>query len=159
MIRLDQYDNSSFDRGAGRLKEIAWMFTKHLFFTASWPIPSRIRGALLRLFGAKVGKGVVIRSRTNISFPWRLEIGDHVWIGEEVIILSLAPVKIANHCCISQRAFLCTGSHDFNKPSFDLITRPISIGESSWVAACAFVGPDTDIEPGTLVKANSVVSG
>ena len=114
---------------------------------------------MLRLFGAKVGSGVVIRSRTNISFPWRLQIGDHVWIGEEVMILALAPVTIASHCCISQRAFLCTGSHDFDKPSFDLITKPISIGESSWIAACAFVGPDTDIAPGTFVKANSVVSG
>lgn len=159
MIRLDRYDNASFDRGAGRLKEAAWHLTKWLFFSTPWPFPSQLRCALLRLFGAKVGTGVVIRSRTNITFPWRLEIGDHVWIGEEVLILSLARVRIGSHCCISQRAFLCTGSHDFGKPSFDLIAKPISIGESSWVAACAFVGPDAHLAPGTFVKANSVVSG
>lgn len=158
MIRLDQYDNSSFDRGASKLKEIAWNLTKILFFQPPWPIPSSIRCWLLRLFGAEVGSGVVIRSRTNITFPWRLEIGDHSWIGEEVIILSLAEVAIGAHCCISQRAFICSGSHDFDKPSFDLVTGPIVIGESSWIAACAFVGPGVTLNPGTLVKANEVVS-
>jgi putative colanic acid biosynthesis acetyltransferase WcaF len=158
MIRLDQYDNSGFDRGAGKLKEIAWNLTKLLFFLPPWPIPSSLRCALLRLFGAKIGEGVVIRSRTNITFPWRLEIGDHCWIGEEVIILSLAGVAIGDHCCLSQRAFICTGSHDFNKPTFDLIAKPITIGESSWIAASAFVGPGVDLQAGTLVKANQVVS-
>lgn len=159
MIRLDQYDNSTFDRGASKLTETAWNLVKCLFFRPSWPIPSKIRRFLLRVFGAEVGDGVVIRSGTNISFPWRLTIGDHVWIGEDVTILSLANVTIESHCCISQRAFLCTGSHDFGKQTFDLITKPIAIGESSWVAACAFIGPGTTIESGTFVKANSVVSG
>ena len=157
MIRLDQYDNGGFDRGATKLTEIAWNLTKMLFFLPPWPVPSSFRRALLRLFGARVGRGVIIRSRTNITFPWRLEIGDHVWIGEEALILSLAKVRIEDHCCISQRAFLCTGSHDFNRSSFDLITDEITIGESSWIAACAFVGPGANVEPGTLVKANSVV--
>ena len=95
----------------------------------------------------------------NITFPWRLKIGDHVWVGEEALILTLAQVTIGDHCCISQRAFVCSGSHDFNKTGFDLITEPITVGDSSWIAACAFVGPGAELEPGTLVKVNSVVSG
>lgn len=157
MIRLDQYNNSSFDRATSKLKEIAWNLTKILFFLPPWPFPSSVRCIILRLFGAKVGSGVVIRSRTNITFPWRLEIGDHVWIGEEVLILSLAKVTIGSHCCISQRAFICSGSHDFKKPTFDLITEPVTIGESSWIAACAFVGPGVTLKSGTLIKANAVV--
>ena len=141
MIRLDQYDNRDFDRGAGKMKEVAWNLTKWLFFQNPLPFPSALRCVLLRLFGARVGCGVVIRPRTNFSFPWRIELGDHVWIGEEVWILSLAQVTISSHCCLSQRAFICTGSHDFSKPSFDLITKPVTIGEGSWIAACAFVGP------------------
>ena len=156
MIRLDKFDNSDFDRGAGKLKETLWALAKSLFFLPSWPVPSAVRCSLLRLFGAEVGSGVVIRSRTNITFPWRVKFGDHVWIGEEVVILSLAPVTIERNCCISQRAFLCTGSHDFNKESFDLITRPITIGESSWIAACAFVGPGVELDAGTFITANSV---
>lgn len=116
-------------------------------------MPSLIKVAVLRLFGAKVGDGVVIRSRVNITFPWKLEIGNDVWLGDEVMILSLAPVKIGNNVCISQRAFLCTGSHDFRKESFDLITQPITIEDSSWICAQAFVGPGVTVPEGTMVKA------
>jgi putative colanic acid biosynthesis acetyltransferase WcaF len=77
-----------------------------------------------------------------------------VWIGDEVLILSLDRVTIGSNGCLSQRAFLCTGSHDFSKESFDLITKPIVIGEGCWIAACAFIGPGAVIAPGTMVKAN-----
>ena len=96
---------------------------------------------------------MVIRSRVNITFPWRFECGDQVWIGDEVLILSLDRVKIGSSVCISQRAFLCTGSHDFRKESFDLITKPIEIGNSCWIAAGAFIGPGAVVPEGTMVKA------
>jgi putative colanic acid biosynthesis acetyltransferase WcaF len=110
------------------------------------------------VFGATVGRGVVIRSRVNVTFPWRLVLGDHVWIGEEVSILSLASVTIESHCCISQRATICTGSHDFSKTTFDLITKPICIKESSWVAAQCFVSPGVSIGPGSMCAAGSIVT-
>lgn len=157
-IQLDQFNNSDFDRGASRFKEGLWLLTRSLFFMSSLPLPSAFRSWLLRRFGAVVGKGVVIRSRVNITFPWRVTIGDHVWIAEEVLILSLANVTIGSHVCISQRAFLCTGSHDFDVPSFDLITEPIKINDHSWVAASAFVGPGTEVPSNTLVKAGSVIT-
>jgi hypothetical protein len=89
MIRLRDYDNSDFDRGASGLKEGLWMLVKCAFFLSSWPWPSALRVALLRAFGARVGERVVVRSRVNITFPWRLTIGDDVWIGEEVLLLTL----------------------------------------------------------------------
>lgn len=122
-----------------------------------WPWPSALRVAWLRAFGAKVGQGVVVRSYVNVTFPWRLTIGDHVWLGEEVLILSLAPVVIESHVCISQRAFLCTGSHNFRAPKFDLITKPIVIRQGSWVAAQAFVAPGIEVGPGSMVSAGSIV--
>jgi len=156
-MRLDQFDNSTFQRGASPLREVLWWCVRSLLFAPWFPVPSVLKVVALRLFGASVGTGVVIRSRVNITFPWRLTIGDHVWIGEEVVILSLAPVMIASHVCISQRAFLCTGSHDHSAEGFDLITAPISVGEGVWVAAGAFIGPGVSLEAGSLCAAGAVV--
>lgn len=156
-MRLDRYDNSDFSRGASRLKEGGWWMIRSLLFAPWFPIPSFLKVAALRLFGAKVGHGVVIRSRVNITFPWRVSIGDHVWLGEEVLILSLAHVTIESHVCISQRAFLCTGSHRFRSENFDLVTKPITIGEGSWIAANVFVGPGVTLGSNTMCAAGAVV--
>lgn len=159
MIDLSGYSTGGFSRGASRLKEAAWWGVRALFFQTPIPLPSGLRVALLRLFGARVGEGVVIRAGVNITFPWRFTAGDHVWIGEEVVILTLAPVSIESHCCISQRAFLCTGSHDFASPAFTLRTSPITIRHGSWVAAGAFIAPGVEVGPGSMVTAGSVVLG
>jgi putative colanic acid biosynthesis acetyltransferase WcaF len=156
MLDLSKFDNSSFVRGVPRWKEALWWLCRSLLFAPWFPVPSALKVAALRFFGARVGQGVVIRSRVNITMPWRVEIGDQVWIGDEVLILSLDQVKIGSNVCLSQRAFLCTGNHDFRKESFDLITRPIEIGEGSWIAACAFVGPGAVVGLGTMVRAGEV---
>jgi putative colanic acid biosynthesis acetyltransferase WcaF len=154
---LSRFDNSGFDRGAPAWKEALWWVARSLFFECWLPLPSSLRCTVLRAFGAKIGSGVVIRSAVNISFPWRLEIGDHVWIGEGVSILSLDRVRIGSHVCISQRAFLCTGSHDHRSPSFALLTAPITIGDECWIAASTFIGPGVTIHPRTVCAAGSVV--
>jgi putative colanic acid biosynthesis acetyltransferase WcaF len=156
MINLSKFDNSSYSRGVSRGREVWWWVCRSLLFAPWFPVPSVIKVAVLRFFGAKVGRGVVIRSRVNITMPWRLEIGDHVWIGDEVLVLSLDRVRIGSNSCISQRAFLCTGSHDFRREAFDLVTRPIEIGAGCWIAACAFVGPGAVVPAGTMVKAGAV---
>jgi len=154
---LSIYDNSDFDRGVSRLKEAAWVIVRWIFFQTSFPWPSQLRVALLRLFGATIGRGVVIRANVNISFPWRLTIGDHVWIGEDVGILTLAPVTIESNVCISQRTYLCTGSHDFRREDFKLQVAPITVREGSWIAAASFIAPGIEIGSGAIVSAGSVV--
>ena len=156
-LRLDLYDNSDFDRGANRLVEIAWVVCKVLFFLNPWPWPSAMRATLLRIFGARIGQGVVIRSGVNITFPWRLIVGDHVWIGEDALLLTLAPVTIGSHVCLSQRIFLCTGSHDWKRKTFDLQTSPIVIEDQVWISSQAFVRPGTRVGMGSVVSAGSVV--
>ena len=157
VLDLAKFDNSSFSRGASRGKEVLWWVARSVCFAPWFPVPSVLKVAVLRLFGARVGKGVVIRSRVNITFPWKLAIGDHVWLGDEVLILSLERVRIGSNVCVSQRAFLCTGSHDFDKDTFDLIVNPIEIGDGCWVGAQAFVGPGAVLPAGTRVKAGEVV--
>jgi len=154
---LSLYDNTDFDRGASRLKEATWVLVRWIFFQTSFPWPSRLRVALLRLFGAKTGRGVVIRANVNISFPWRLTIGDHVWIGEDVGILTLAPVTIESNVCISQRAYLCTGSHDFRREDFKLLVAPITVRKGSWIAAASFIAPGVEIGSGAIVSAGSAI--
>ena len=154
---LSIYDNSDFDRGAPRWKEAVWTLVRFLFFQNAFPWPSLLRCALLRTFGAKIGRAVVIRANVNISFPWRLTIGDHVWVGEDVGILTLAPVTIESNVCISQRAYLCTGSHDFRREDFKLQVASITVREGSWIAAASFIAPGVEIGSGAIVSAGSVV--
>ena len=155
---LSRYDNSDFDRGAPSWKEALWLLARAQFFQTAIPWPSFVRVALLRAFGAKVGEGVVVRANVNISFPWRLTVGDHVWIGEDVGILSLATVTVESHVCISQRAYLCTGSHDYRREDFRLVTRPIMVRAGSWIAAGVFIAPGVEIGAGSVVSAGSVVN-
>jgi putative colanic acid biosynthesis acetyltransferase WcaF len=158
-LRLSTFDNRNFDRGAPRWKEALWFLVRRIFFDTQLPVPSAIKTFWLRRFGAKIGHGVVIRSKVNITFPWRFRCGNDVWIGDEVLILSLAEVAIGNDCCISQRSFLCTGSHDFSRPSFDLITAPIKIADGCWVCARVFLGPGTILGPASRCLPGAVVHG
>ena len=117
-----------------------------------------MKRGLLRVFGARIGRGVVIKPRVNVHFPWKLEIGDHAWIGEEVFILNLEPVTIGMHCCISQRAFLCTGNHDYRAEDMRYRNRPIFIADGGWVGAQVFIGPGVIIGRETVITAGSVVT-
>ena len=157
MIRLRAFTTGDFDRGAPFWREALWVGVKCLFFLNPVPWPSALRVELLRLFGATVGERVVIRSRVNVTFPWRLTVGDDVWLGEEALLLTLAPITIESDVCISQRAFLCTGSHDFQADDFKLITKPITVRRSSWISAQAFIAPGVEIGEGSMVSAGSVV--
>jgi putative colanic acid biosynthesis acetyltransferase WcaF len=156
-IKLRNYQ-ASFDRGANPFKEMLWLVTKTFFFRFPIPLPSAFRCFMLRIFGANIGVGVVIRAGVDITFPWRLTIGDFSWIGEEVKILNLNEVIIGSNCCVSQRAFLCTGSHNFKSEGFDLITEKITIFDSSWIAAQAFVGPGVSIGPDAMIAAGSMIA-
>ena len=157
MIDLSRFNNAEFSRGVPCWKEAVWWLVRSLLFAPWFPVPSLLKVTALRFFGAEVGKGVVIRSRVNITFPWKLSVGDHVWIGDEVMILSLERVRIGSNVCISQRSFLCTGSHDFTKEGFDLLTGEIEIGDGCWVGAQAFVGPGVRFGRGSRCLAGAVV--
>ncbi len=145
-------------RGAGKLTEGLWYLCKVTFFLSAFPWPQSLKRSLLRSFGAEVGKGVVLKPRINIHLPWKLKIGDHSWIGEEVFILNFEPVEIGANVCVSQRAFLCTGNHNFRSKDFEYRNAPITIEPGAWIGAQVFVGPGVTIGMETVVTAGSVVT-
>jgi putative colanic acid biosynthesis acetyltransferase WcaF len=153
---LEHYTTGGFDRGRGRLVEALWLLVQALF-VRSW-IPGRShRVWLLRRFGARIGRGVDIKPGVRVKFPWRLVVGEHSWIGEDVWIDNLAQVEIGSHCCVSQGVYLCTGSHDWSRSSFDLRIAPIALGDRCWVAAHALLGPGVAVGEGAVIALGSVV--
>jgi putative colanic acid biosynthesis acetyltransferase WcaF len=157
--RLDQFDPKiGLDRGRPKYYEMVWYLAKCCFFLSALPWPSSFKCRLLRIFGAKVGEGVVIKPRVNIHFPWKLEIGDHTWIGEEVFILNFEPCTIGAHCCISQRAFLCGGNHDFRAVDFAYRNGPISIEDGAWVGAQTFIAPNVTVAEEAVITAGAIVT-
>ncbi len=157
-VDLSRFDNSTFDRGAGRLKEVCWLLVRRLFFEPSWLPANCLRCWLLRRFGATVGRGVVIKPGVKITFPWRMHIGDFAWIGEDAFLLNLVPITIGCNVCISQRAFLCTGNHDYKTPAFDLVASPILIEDGVWIGAAAWVGPGVTAGSHAVLTAGSVAA-
>ncbi|MBT51987.1 MAG: colanic acid biosynthesis acetyltransferase WcaF [Mameliella sp.] len=156
--RLDLFENPNFDRGASKLTELVWMMVQAWLF-GSWLPGSGWRVKLLRAFGARIGRGVVIKPHVTVKFPWRLTLGDHVWIGERVWIDNLAQVTLEDHACLSQGAYLCTGSHDWTDPRFALITKPITVGQGAWVGAQAILALGTVLEEGAVLAMGAAGSG
>lgn len=158
-VRNDRFDAAAgFDRGRPVWIEAGWYLCKILFFLSAFPWPSAWKVRILCAFGARVGEGVVIKPRVNIHFPWRLTIGDHAWIGEEAWLLNLAEIDIGAHCCISQRAFLCTGNHDYRRSDMAYRNSPIRLEDGAWVGAQSFVGPGVTIGCDAVVAAGSIVT-
>ena len=156
-VRLDRFDAREFDRGCSRITEALWIICSGLFVSSGLP-GSLIRVLILRAFGARVAHGVVIKPHVRVKFPWRLSIGAHSWIGEDVWIDNLAQVSIGAQCCISQAAYLCTGSHNWSKETFDLITKPIVIEDGVWICAKATVGPGVRVGEGAVLALGSVAT-
>ena len=157
-INLDAYQNSEFKRGRSRIVELCWRITSALYIETFLP-GNFARIFLLRLFGAKIGTGVVIKPGVKVKFPWRLSVGDHCWLGEGAWFDSLQTIEIGDNCCISQAAYLCTGSHDWNDPHFGLVTRGIRLEHGVWIGAHAVIAPGACIESGGVITAGSVFSG
>ena len=154
---LSRYNDSNFDAGRGFVWRLLWYLVSSVLFESAFLPISSVKRLLLRGFGAKIGSGVVIKPHVRIKFPWRLQVGDHTWIGEEVWVDNLAEVQIGSHVCLSQGVYLCTGSHDHRKPTFDLITQPITLEDGVWICAKSILLPGVTVQAKAIVGAGSVV--
>lgn len=153
---LSAYNNDWYNPGASTLKRTLWYFVNALLFINPLNPVSSLKVKLLRLFGARVGKGVTLKPNINIKYPWLLEIGDHVWIGEGVWIDNLAPVSIGSHVCISQGALLLTGNHNYKKKTFDLMVGKITLADGAWIGAKSVVCPGVTCGSHSVLAVGSV---
>ncbi|HEY8780380.1 MAG TPA: WcaF family extracellular polysaccharide biosynthesis acetyltransferase [Mucilaginibacter sp.] len=159
-MRTDLSKFSTGDYKPGNtLKVFVWYFVNYYIFNSSFPWPYRLKLFFLRSFGAKVGVGLIIKTKVRIKNPWRLKIGDHCWIGESVWIDNLEDVTIGNNVCISQGAMLLTGNHDYTKSSFPYRLGKIEIEDGTWIGAKSVVCPGVVCGSHSILTVNSVATG
>jgi putative colanic acid biosynthesis acetyltransferase WcaF len=136
---LSLYNNSPFSPGGNAMKRLLWYYINAMFLKSGLLPSSSLKVFLLRLFGAQIGKGVTIKPGVNVKYPWHLTIGNYTWIGENVWIDCLVAITMGNNVCISQGAVLLTGSHNYKKKTFDLITQPVILEDGVWIGAGGIV--------------------
>lgn len=135
-----------------------WYYVSLFIMESGWLPSSKLKRTCLRVFGANIGKGVVIKPNVRIKYPWKLTIGDHCWIGQDVWIDNLDEVTLESDVCLSQQAYLCTGSHDHRSTTFELKTGPILVKHGGWVCARATLLPGSVVEAGEVISAGTVLS-
>lgn len=157
MVRVDRTVCPSPHTRWNKLARITWHIIWLMVFRPSpwfWQAPRR---GLLRLFGAKVGKDVQVMPSVNIWAPWNLELGDYATVSHGVDLYCVDKISVGAHATVSQRAFLCTATHEVDHPNMPLVTKPIRIADGAWVAAEAFVHPGVTVGVDAVVGARAVV--
>ena len=156
-VDLAQFENSDYKPG-GRIKRALWFVFNVALIQNRLNPSSAIKRGVLRLFGAKIGTGVVIKPGVNIKYPWFLTVGDYTWIGENAWIDNLGQTNIGNHVCISQGALLLCGNHDYKKTGFDLMVGEITLEDGVWIGAKSIVTGGVSCKSHAILTAGSVTS-
>ena len=151
-----RFDKKDFDAGASAFKIFTWYCISTLFFRSGIIPFSIILVAILKLFGARIGKDVRIKPFVNIKYPWKLNIGHHTWIGENCCIENLASVSLGENVCLSQGCMILTGNHNYKSAEFDLITLPVNIEDGAWIGAKAVVCPGVVVASHAVLTVSSI---
>jgi putative colanic acid biosynthesis acetyltransferase WcaF len=154
---LKEFDNTSYQPGS-MAKRSLWYVANVLFFNTSVPFPNSLKRMLLRIFGAKIGMGVILKPKINIKYPWMLSVGNHSWIGEGVWIDNLGNVEIGANCCLSQGVMLLCGNHNFSVSGFDLTVKEITLEEGVWLGAKSTVTQGVTCYSHSVLTVGSVAS-
>lgn len=154
---LSRFRMPSNFRGRSRFGVQFWWFVQETLFRWSPQFLYGFRVWLLRVFGARVGKGVVIRPTVTVTFPWKVTIGDYAWVGDDVVFYSLGEIEVGANAVVSQRSYLCAADHDYRQVDFPIRSCKITIGSQAWLAADVFVAPGVTIGEGAVIGARSSV--
>ncbi len=157
-VNLRAFDNSWYRPGRSQLWQALWFFLGLPLLRCSLIPSSTFRVRLLRLFGASIGEGVVIKPEVRVKYPWHLRVGNDCWLGEGCWIDNLTTVTLGDDVCISQGAYLCTGNHNWSDPAFGLKVGSIRLHDGSWVGAKSFLAPGVIFGECAIAAAGSVVT-
>lgn len=157
-VQLAKFNNDWYSPGRSILVRALWFFLGEPFVRCSFMPSSTIRSWLLRLFGAQIGHGAVLKPGVRVKYPWRLSLGNNSWIGEDCWLDNLEQISIGSNVCVSQGAYLCTGNHDWSDPAFGLMVKPITLRDGAWVGAKCCVGPGVELGECAVAAAGSVVT-
>ena len=144
-------------RGKNKVIVQFWWIVQSTIFACSPQFMYRWRVWLLRTFGAEIGANVIIRPSAKVTYPWKLKIGDNCWVGDEVTLYTLGCITIGDNVVISQRSYICTGSHDYQKTTFDIYAKEINIENEAWVSTDVFIAPGVTIGRAAVIGARSSV--
>lgn len=156
---LERFEVPCGFRGRSAVFVQLWWISQSILIGLSPQPLYRWRAFILRIFGAKLGKNVKIRPSARITYPWKVSLGDNVWIGDRTELYSLVDITIGDNSCISQGCYICTGSHDHTRVDFPYKCAPIHVSSEVWIAAGTFVLPGSKIGRGTVIGARSMVRG
>ncbi|MBC7721259.1 MAG: colanic acid biosynthesis acetyltransferase WcaF [Pedobacter sp.] len=155
---LSVYKNTWYNTGGSALKRLLWLYVSAIFFQSNFFPFVGVKIWLLRVFGAKIGIGVMIKPSVNIKYPWNVIIKDYAWIGEDVWIDSLVTVSIGESVCLSQGAYILTGNHNYKKSTFDLIVKEVILEDGVWIGAKSVVCPGVICKSHSVLSVNSVAT-
>jgi putative colanic acid biosynthesis acetyltransferase WcaF len=155
MIDLSTYNRISKSE-IHSFKFLTWYFISVIIFENGFFPISKLKVYILKLYGAKIGDNCVLKPSLKIKYPWKLQLGNNVWLGEQVWIDNLDFVLIGSNVCVSQGSYLLTGSHNMYSISFDLITKPILIDEGVWICAKSIILPGIHCKSHSVLAAGSV---
>jgi len=157
MQNLSSFKLPNEFRGRSAITVQLWWLIQPTLFAMSPQFMYGWRRFLLRCFGAKIGKKVIVRPSVRITYPWKLSIGDFSWIGDHAELYTLGEIEIGSNVVISQKCYLCAASHDYQTPSFDIYAKKITIEDEAWLATDVFVAPGITIAKGAVIGARSTV--
>ena len=149
---------STHDIGASRFKLAVWIIIQGALFSSLLNPFSKAKVTILKLFGAKMGKGIIVKPGVRIKYPWKLSVGDHTWLGENVWIDNIEQVTIGANVCLSQGALILTGGHQHTKSSFDYNGKKIILEDGVWIGARAIVMRGVTCKSHSILSVNSVAA-
>jgi putative colanic acid biosynthesis acetyltransferase WcaF len=144
-------------RGKSKMTVQLWWIVQSTLFAWSPQVLYGWRRFLLRLFGAKIGKGVLVRATAKITYPWNVEIGDYSWIGDDNVLYSLGKISIGKNVALAHKVYLNTGGHEYKKSTFDIFSKPVVVEDECWLTNDVYVAPGVTIGKGSIIAARSSV--